>query len=177
MTDWWFYFFFKTLLQLAAQTDHMVLHSHTTTGNPNTNVLLDRRTWTRISDSPPGARGCKVGWSCPSGACSPRGSPSPAPTAAWADPCRCLCRKHPCPRSSARSHTLPLEHIHTHIINKFHNFCSQRHSQEFFNSTWLDFSEMQTPVLGFCGEPLRQLPPHPPQTIKGQVKEPFQVRD
>lgn len=58
---------------------------------------------------PLGVPGCTAGWSSPASAWPLQGSPPPAATAGWAGPSRCLGRRRPCPRWSARSHTLPLE--------------------------------------------------------------------
>lgn len=125
--------------------------------NP-TLMIYWRQERSRSSDSPPGARVCRAGWSYPGGACSPRGSPSPVPTAARADRYRCPSRRHPCPRSSARAHTLPLEPTQTHTINKFHGFCSE-HSQLAILALLLSLLTMKNPP------------------DNGQVKEPFQVLD
>lgn len=58
---------------------------------------------------PRGAPGCRAGWSCPASAWLLVGCAPPASTAEWGDQCRCLGRKLPCLRSSARSHTRPLK--------------------------------------------------------------------
>lgn len=63
----------------------------------------------RLLCLPLGVPGCTEGWSCPVSTWPLQESLPPASIAMWADLSRCLYRKPPCPRWSARSHTPPLK--------------------------------------------------------------------